>query len=55
MAELVFLGNTTVRPVPELLGEENSQALTEAIYTQETSRIIFWRPRWSTLSAGIVW
>ena len=35
MAELVFLEEHGVKPVPELLGEENSQALTEAIYTQE--------------------
>ena len=36
MAELVFLEEHGVKPVPELLGEENSQALTETIYTQET-------------------
>lgn len=35
MAELVSLEEHGVKPVPELLGEENSQALTETIYTQE--------------------
>ena len=35
VAELVSLEEHGVKPVPELLGEENSQALTEAIYTQE--------------------
>lgn len=32
MAELVFLEEHGVKPVPELLGEENSQALTEACF-----------------------
>ena len=36
MAELVSLEEHGVKPVPELLGEENSQTLTETIYTQET-------------------
>ena len=35
MAELVSLEEHGVKPVPELLGEETSQALTETIYTQE--------------------
>ena len=35
MAELVSLEEHGVKPVPELLGEENSQALTATIYTQE--------------------
>lgn len=36
MAELVFLQEHGIVPSAELLGEENRQALTEAIYTQET-------------------
>lgn len=36
MAELVFLTDRGLEPVPELLGEENRQRLTETIYTQET-------------------
>ena len=35
MAELVFLREHGIAPSAELLGEENRQALTEAIYTQE--------------------
>ncbi len=36
MAELVFLREHDIQPEPQLLGEENRQALTEAIYTQDT-------------------
>ena len=36
LAELVFLLEKDVRPVPELLGEVNRQALVEMIYTIET-------------------
>jgi len=36
LAELVFLLEEDVRPVPELLGEANRQALVEMIYTTET-------------------
>lgn len=36
MAELVCLRERDIRPEPGLLGEENRQALTEAIYTQQT-------------------
>lgn len=36
MAELVFLRKNGVDPSAELLGDENRQALTEAIYTQDT-------------------
>lgn len=36
MAELVFLREHGIVPSAELLGDENRQALTEAIYTQET-------------------
>ena len=36
MAELVCLRERDIRPEPGLLGEENRQALTETIYTQET-------------------
>jgi hypothetical protein len=36
MAELVCLTENGIRPVPELLGEDNRQALTEAIYTTDT-------------------
>ena len=36
MAELVCLQEHGIKPEPQLLGEENRQALTEAIYTQET-------------------
>lgn len=35
-AELVYLVEQDFRPVPELLGVENRQALTEAIYNTET-------------------
>lgn len=35
MAELVCLQEHGIKPEPQLLGEENRQALTEAIYTQE--------------------
>ena len=36
LAELVFLLEEDVRPIPELLGEANRQALVEMIYTTET-------------------
>lgn len=36
MAELVCLREHGIAPSAELLGEENRQALTETIYTQET-------------------
>jgi hypothetical protein len=36
MAELTFLSEHGVEPVPELLGPDNRQALTEIIYTAET-------------------
>ena len=36
MAELVCLQEHGIKPEPQLLGEENRQALTEAIYTQQT-------------------
>ena len=36
MAELVCLRERDIRPEPGLLGEEKRQALTEAIYTQQT-------------------
>lgn len=36
MAELVFLREHGIVPRAELLGERNHQALTEAIYTQDT-------------------
>ena len=35
LAELVFLLEQDIRPVPELLGERNRQALTEVIYNTE--------------------
>jgi hypothetical protein len=35
MAELVFLIGNDIKPIPALLGKENRQALTEAIYTRE--------------------
>jgi len=36
MAELVFLIEKDIRPVPDLLGETNRQPLTELIYTADT-------------------
>lgn len=36
MAELTFLLEKRIAPSENWLGEENRQALTEAIYTQET-------------------
>ena len=36
IAELVFLAEQEIKPVPELLGEGNRQPLTEMIYTTET-------------------
>ena len=36
MAELTFLADRGIEPVPALLGERNRQALTEAIYTTDT-------------------
>lgn len=36
IAELVFLREHDIKPEPGLLGEENRQALTETIYTQDT-------------------
>lgn len=36
MAELVFLQEHGISPISSLLGEENRQALTETIYTQDT-------------------
>ncbi len=36
VAELVFLSAHQVKPEPKLLGEENSQALVDVIYTPET-------------------
>lgn len=36
MAELVLMAERGIAPEPGLLGEENRQALTEAIYTTET-------------------
>lgn len=36
MAELVYLTEHNVKPVPAILGEENRQRLTEVIYTQKT-------------------
>ena len=35
LAELIFLLEADIRPVPELLGEANRQALTEMIYNTE--------------------
>ena len=35
MAELVSLEEQGLKPEPRLLGEENTQTLTEAIYTRE--------------------
>ena len=35
LAELVFLLEGDIRPMPELLGENNRQALTEVIYNTE--------------------
>jgi hypothetical protein len=36
MAELTLLTERDIKPIPALLGEENRQKLTEAIYTRET-------------------
>jgi len=36
LAELVFLLEQDIRPIPELLGEANRQALVEVIYSTET-------------------
>lgn len=36
MEELVYLEDRGIRPVPELLGEDNRQALTELIYDSRT-------------------
>ena len=36
MAELVCLQEHGIKPEPQLLGEVKTQALTEAIYTQQT-------------------
>ncbi len=36
MAELTLLLERGVAPVPELLGAENRQALTEVLYTTDT-------------------
>lgn len=36
VAELVYLAEHRIEPKPELLGQENRQALVETIYTQET-------------------
>jgi len=36
IAELTLLAERGLGPVPALLGEQNRQALTEAIYTTET-------------------
>ena len=35
MAELVFLLEHAIAPLPPLLGPDNRQSLTERIYTQE--------------------
>ena len=36
MAELVYLTDRGIKPVPSLLGKGNRQALVETIYTRET-------------------
>ncbi len=36
MAELVYLTDRGIKPVPGLLGKDNRQALVETIYTKET-------------------